>query len=42
LIGLYSREIWAPKVPRLQLRTDSGFQLESPGKKSHLDVASTE
>ncbi len=33
-IGLGSREIWAPKVP--------GLQLGSPGKKSHLDVASTE
>jgi hypothetical protein len=30
------------KVSGLQLRTVSGFQLGSPGKKSHLDVASTE
>jgi len=40
LIGLCSREIWAPKVPGLQPRTVSGLQLGSPGKKSHLDVAS--
>jgi hypothetical protein len=33
-IGLGSREIWAPKV--------LGLQLGSPGKKSHLDVASAE
>jgi hypothetical protein len=29
-----SRELWAPKVP--------GLQLGSPGKKSHLDVVSAE
>jgi hypothetical protein len=33
-IRLYSRELWAPKVP--------GLQLGSPGKKSHLDVGSAE
>jgi hypothetical protein len=31
-IGLYSRELWAPKVP--------GLQLGSPKKMCHLDVAS--
>jgi len=40
LIGLYSREIWAPKVPGLQPGVVSRLQLGSPGKKSHLDVGS--
>jgi len=40
LIGLCSREIWAPKVPRLQFGAVSGLRLGSPGKKSHLDVSS--
>jgi hypothetical protein len=42
LIGLYSREIWAPKVPGLQLGTVSGLQLESLGKKCHLDASPVE
>jgi len=42
LIGLYSRELWAPKVPGLQPWTISRLQLGSPGKKCHLDVASAE
>jgi len=37
-----SREIWTPKVPKLQPETISGLLLGSPGKKSHLNVASTE
>jgi hypothetical protein len=41
-IGSCSREIWAPKVPRLQPRTVSGLLLGNPRKKSHLDVASAE
>jgi len=48
-IKLCSRELWASKVPGLQsgqfrdnFGTISGLQLGSPGKKSHLDVASAE
>jgi len=41
-IGLCSREIWTLKVSRFQPGTVSGLQLGSPGKKSHLDVASVE
>jgi hypothetical protein len=41
-IGCGSREIWAPKVSGLQPGTVSGLLLGSPGKKSHLDVASGE
>jgi hypothetical protein len=37
-----SQEIWAPKVPGVQPKTVSGLLLGSPGKKCHLDVASTE
>jgi len=37
-IRLCSREIWAPKVPGLQLGTILGLQLGSLGKKCHLDV----
>ncbi len=37
-----SWEIWAPKVPGLQPETVSGLLLGSSGKKSHLNVASTE
>jgi hypothetical protein len=33
-------KLWMPKVPGLQTGTISGLQLGSPGKKSHLDVAS--
>jgi hypothetical protein len=45
MIRLCSRELWAPKVSGLhpgQFRDKSGLQLGSPGKKSHLDVASAE
>jgi len=41
-IRVWGEELWASKVPRLQLGTVSGLQLGSPGKKSHLDVASAE
>jgi len=41
-IRVRDEELWASKVPRLQPRTVSGLQLGSPGKKSHLDVASAE
>jgi hypothetical protein len=37
-----SREIWAPKVSRLQPGTVSGLLFGSLRKKSHLDVASAE
>jgi len=36
----WGEELWLSKVLRLQPRTVSGLQLGSPGKKSHLDVAS--
>ncbi len=37
-----SKKLWMPKVPGVQTRTISGLLLESPGKKCHSDVASTE
>jgi hypothetical protein len=39
-IGFCNREIWASKVPRLEPRTVSRLQLESPEKNNHLNVAS--
>jgi len=39
-IRVWGEELWASKVPGLQPGTVSGLQLGSPGKKSHLDVAS--
>jgi hypothetical protein len=36
-----SKKLWMPKVPRVQTGTISGLHFGSPGKKSHLDVAST-
>jgi hypothetical protein len=33
-------KLWTPKVPEVQTGTVSGLHLGSPGKKSHLDVAS--
>jgi len=39
-IGGRSWETWAPNVPELQPGTVSGLLLGSPGKKSHLNVAS--
>jgi len=44
LVSIRARgeELWASKVPGLQLETVSGLQLGSPGKKNHLDVASAE
>jgi len=41
-IRAWGEELWASKVPGLQPGTISGLQLGSPGKKSHLDVASAE
>ncbi len=41
-IRVWGKELWAFKVPGLQPGTISGLQLGSPGKKSHLDVASAE
>jgi hypothetical protein len=41
-IRVWGEELWASKVLGLQPETVSGLQLESPGKKSHLDVASAE
>jgi hypothetical protein len=41
-IEIGSREIWAPKVMGFQPGIVSGLLLRSPGKKSHLDVASAE
>jgi hypothetical protein len=40
LIRAWGERIWMPKVPGVQTRTVSGLHLGSPGKKSHLDVAS--
>jgi hypothetical protein len=41
-IGIGTHEIWALKVPGLQPGRVSGLLLGSPGRKSHLDVDSTE
>jgi hypothetical protein len=40
LIRVWGEELWASKVPGLQSKTVSKLQLESPGKKSHSNVAS--
>jgi hypothetical protein len=37
-----SKELWMPKVLEVQTGTVSGLLLESPKKKCHSDVASTE
>ncbi len=37
-----SKKLWVPKVPGVQTGIVSGLLLESPGKKCHSDVASTE
>jgi hypothetical protein len=39
-IQAWGEKLWTPKVPRVQTGTVSGLHLGSPGKKSHLDVAS--
>jgi hypothetical protein len=36
------KKLWMTKVPGVQTGTISGLLLESPGKKCHSDVASTE
>jgi hypothetical protein len=41
-IRVWGEELWPSKVSGLQPGTISGLQLGSPGKKSHLDVASAE
>jgi hypothetical protein len=41
-IGGLSWELWVPKVLRVQIRTVSGLQFGSPGKKSHSDVGAVE
>ncbi len=40
LIRDRGEKLWTPKVPRVQTGTVSRLHLGSPGKKSHLDVAS--
>ncbi len=40
LIRAWGEKLWFPKVPGVQTGTVSGLHLGSPGKKSHLDVAS--
>jgi hypothetical protein len=40
LIRVWGEKLWTPKVPGVQTETVSGLLLGSPGKKSHLDVAS--
>jgi hypothetical protein len=37
-----SKELWTPKVSKVQIETISGLFLGSPGKKCHLDVGATE
>jgi len=37
-----SRELWAPKVPRVQPGTVSGLLLGSPGNKSHSNASAAE
>jgi hypothetical protein len=39
-IRAWGEKLWMPKVPAVQTGTVSGFHLGSPGKKSHLDIAS--
>ncbi len=41
-IGGRGEELRSPKVPRVPTGTVLGLHFGSPGKKSHLDVASTE
>jgi hypothetical protein len=39
-IRVWGEKLWTPKVPGVQTETISGLLFGSPGKKSHLDVAS--
>jgi hypothetical protein len=41
-IQVRGEKLWTPKVPGVQTGIVSGLHLGSPGKKSHLDVASVE
>jgi hypothetical protein len=41
-IRVWGEELWASKVPRVQIGTVSRLHLGSPGKKSHLDVGAAE
>jgi hypothetical protein len=41
-IRAWSEKLWMPKVPGVQTGIVSGLHLGSPGKKSHLDVASAQ
>jgi hypothetical protein len=40
-IGDLSKELWTPKVSRVQIGTVSGLLLGSPRKKCHSDVGAT-
>jgi hypothetical protein len=42
LVPIWARgkKLWTPKVPGVQAGTVTGLHFGSPGKKSHLDVAS--
>jgi hypothetical protein len=39
-VQAWGEKLWMPKVPGVQTGTISGLHFGSPGKKSHLDVAS--
>jgi len=41
-IRVWGEELWASKVPGVQIGTVSGLHFGSPGKKSHLDVGEVE
>jgi hypothetical protein len=41
-IRAWGEKLWTPKVSGVQTRTIFGFHFGSPGKKSHLDVASAQ
>ncbi len=41
-IWVRGEELWASKVPRVQIGTVSGLHFKSPGKKSHSDASPVE
>jgi len=41
-IRVQGKELWASKVPGVQIGTVSGLHFGSPGKKSHLDASAAE